>query len=79
MSSYIAIVLICAASQGQDACTERTAIDAMSTKVRSEVACTMGWQEIIARSALRHELGSTTYLKTVCRRMAPLKNTPPAN
>ncbi len=32
-------------------------------------ACTNGWQEIIARTDLRDEVGRTSYLKTECRRV----------
>ncbi|MDQ0467131.1 hypothetical protein [Labrys wisconsinensis] len=69
MGSYFAIVLICASTLARDACNEKTAADVLSIKVASELACTQGWQEIVARSALNQQLGSTSYLKTVCRRV----------
>jgi len=76
MGSYLAIVLICASTLAQDACNEKTAADVLSIKVSSELACTQGWQEVIARSALNQQLGSASYLKTICRRM--VRALPPA-
>ena len=35
----------------------------------NELGCTNGWQEIIARTDLRDEVGKTSYLKTECRRV----------
>lgn len=67
MASYTAIVLICLKSVAPSDCTEKTAIDVLSAKVGSELRCTMGWQEIIARSSLRDGVGDTSYVKTVCR------------
>jgi hypothetical protein len=67
MASYMAIVLVCLKSVAQEECDEKTAIDMLSTRVSSELRCTMGWQEIIARTSLRDGLGTTSYLKTVCR------------
>ncbi len=70
MSAYAAIILVCLSSVTPDACDESTALDILSTRVSSELACTMGWQEVIARSVLKDGIGSTTYLKTVCRKLA---------
>ena len=67
MASYTAIVLICLKSVAPADCTEKSAIDMLSAKGRSELRCTMGWQEIIARSSLRDGIGETSYVKTVCR------------
>jgi len=67
MASYTAIVLICLKSVAPADCDERSAIDVLSTVVDSELHCTMGWQEVVARSSLRDGIGDTSYLKTVCR------------
>ena len=45
------------------------AVDVLSNEVGSELDCTMGWQEVIGRSALRSEVGRTAYVKTLCRRL----------
>ncbi|HTY70747.1 MAG TPA: hypothetical protein VMH36_29125 [Alphaproteobacteria bacterium] len=68
MNGFVAIILVCLNSTPADRCTEETAADVMSTVVRSELQCTMGWQEVVGRSALRDEIGKTAYVKTICRR-----------
>lgn len=68
MASFTAIVLVCLLPVAPDGCDERTAVDVMSTSVASELGCTSGWQEIIARGSLREGLGDKLYLKTLCRR-----------
>ena len=68
MNGFVAIILVCLNSTPPDRCTEETAADVMSTIVRSELQCTMGWQEVVGRSALRDEIGKTAYVKTICRR-----------
>jgi hypothetical protein len=45
-----------------------TAADVLSTGVENELSCVMGWQDVVARSALAREVGSTVYVKTLCRR-----------
>lgn len=70
MSDFAAIILICIKSVTQDACDETNALDVLSRRVSSELQCTMGWQEVIARGALREGLASDTYIKTVCRRIS---------
>lgn len=69
MNGFAAIILVCLRSVATDACDETNAIDILSTRVASEMQCTMGWQEVIARGALRDGLGTDSYLKTVCRRL----------
>jgi hypothetical protein len=51
----------------------------MSTGVESELSCVMGWQDVVARSALAAEVGRTAYVKTLCRRadIAPAKQGAP--
>lgn len=74
MASFVAIVLVCLKPVSPEACDEKTAVDYMSTTVSSELRCTMGWQEVIASTALREGIGTTTYLKTICR---PVRERPP--
>ena len=71
MDAFAAVILICATTVAAPDCNESNALDVLSRTVSSELACTMGWQEVIARSDLKDGLGSDTYLKTVCRRVRP--------
>jgi hypothetical protein len=41
----------------------------ISTRVESEFACMRGWQEAVARGALREGIGDTLYIKTLCRKI----------
>jgi len=68
MQDFIAIVLICQMSLPQDACTETTARDVMSVHVDSELGCSSGWQDIVARSAFADDVGKSAYVNTACRR-----------
>jgi hypothetical protein len=70
MSPFIAIILICLKTVAPAACDETTAADVLSTGVENELSCVMGWQDVIARSALAHEIGKTAYVKTLCRRVS---------
>jgi hypothetical protein len=76
MNGFVAIVLICLNTVPQKACTEETASDVLSTVVDSELDCNFGWQEIVGRSPLAGRIGSTAYVKTLCRR-APDGTGPP--
>ena len=69
MNSFIAVVLVCANALAQEACTDDQAIEVRKVRVENELGCTNGWQEIIARTDLREEVGKTAYLKTECRRV----------
>lgn len=71
MDAFAAVILICARTVAAPDCNETNALDVLSRTVHSELACTMGWQEVIARSNLQDGLGSDTYLKTLCRRVRP--------
>jgi len=71
MDGFVAVILVCLNSTPADRCTEETAADVMSTIVSSELRCTMGWQEVVGRSALRDDIGKTAYVKTICRRDQP--------
>lgn len=71
MNDFIAIALICQISVPPESCTAETARDVMSVRVDSEVACTWGWQDVIARSAFADDIGKTAYIKTECRRAPP--------
>ena len=68
MYPFVAVILICLNSVAAEACDETTATDVMSNGVESELSCVMGWQDVVARSALAHEIGRTAYVKTLCRR-----------
>ncbi len=68
MNEFVAVILICMNSTPADQCDEKTAIDVMSTVVENELGCATGWQDVIARSALREDIGKDTYVRTICRR-----------
>ena len=68
MDSFAAIVLVCLKTVAPAACDEGNAVDVLSVRVANEIQCTVGWQEVIARSSLGEDVGTTTYLKTLCRR-----------
>jgi len=68
MSPFVAIILICLNTVAPAACDETTAADVLSTDVENELSCVMGWQDVVARSALAGEIGRTAYVKTLCRR-----------
>jgi hypothetical protein len=68
MNPFVAVILICLNSVASEACNEGTAADVLSTGVENELSCVMGWQDVIARSALAGEIGRTAYIKTLCRR-----------
>ncbi len=75
MNPFIAVILICLDTVATEACDETTAADVMSTGVENELSCVMGWQDVVARSALAAEIGRNAYVKTLCRRadIAPAK------
>jgi hypothetical protein len=75
MDRFVAIILICFSSIPREECTEENAADVIADEVRSELDCTMGWQEDVGRSALRDEVGRSAYVKTLCRR-APAEADP---
>ncbi len=68
MNPFIAVILICLKTVAPAACNETTAADVLSTGVENELNCVMGWQDVVAHSALAHEIGKTAYVKTLCRR-----------
>ena len=69
MNAFIAVVLVCANTIPQPECTDDKAQEVRKVRVANELGCTGGWQEIIARTDLRDEVGKTSYLKTECRRV----------
>ena len=71
MTEFVAIILIFLNSVAIEQCDERTAADVMSTVVENELGCASGWQDVIARSPLGREVGTTAYVRTICRRQAP--------
>ncbi|HWK46284.1 MAG TPA: hypothetical protein VNT30_16305 [Stellaceae bacterium] len=68
MNEFVAVILICMNSVATDQCTEQTASDLMSKVVQNELGCATGWQEVIARSPLSKEVGTSSYVRTLCRR-----------
>jgi hypothetical protein len=68
MNPFVAVILICLNTVAQEACDETTAADVVSAGVENELSCVMGWQDVVARSALAGEIGRTAYLKTLSRR-----------
>jgi len=66
---FIAVVLVCANGIAQEACTDDQALEVRKVRVSNELGCATGWQEIIARTDLREDIGKTAYLKTECRRV----------
>jgi hypothetical protein len=68
MSAFTAVILVCQLSTPPQACDESRAIDVISTHVTNQFACVQGWQESVARGALREGVGETLYVKTICRR-----------
>jgi hypothetical protein len=68
MTVFTALVLVCQLSTPPQSCDESRAIDVISTRVESEFACMRGFQESMARGALREGLGETVYMKTQCVR-----------
>ena len=68
MNPFVAVILICLNAIAPENCDETTAADVLSTSVENELSCVMGWQDVIARSALANEIGRTAYVKTLCRR-----------
>ncbi len=76
MDRFIGVILICLNTVAPEACDEATAADVLANEVRSELDCTMGWQEVTSRSALRNEVGRTAYVKTLCRRVRERKEGP---
>jgi hypothetical protein len=69
MSFFTAVVLVCQLSTTPTGvCDESNAIDVISTHVNSELGCSLGWQEIIARGSLKEDMDKDLYVKTICRR-----------
>jgi len=68
MNPFTAVILICLNTVAPEACDETTATDVMATGVENELSCVMGWQDVVAHSALAAEVGRTAYVKTLCRR-----------
>ena len=69
MPFFTAVVLVCQLSTTPaSVCNENNAIDMISTSVNSELGCSHGWQEMIARGSLKEDLDKGFYLKTLCHR-----------
>ena len=68
MDEFVAVILICLKSIPAEQCDDKTALDVQSTVVQNELGCLTGWQESIARSSLRKDIGVTAYVTTRCER-----------
>ena len=68
MPGFQAIILVCLASIPVSECNETTATDVLSKRVANELSCVMGWQDVIAQSAVAVDVGEQTYVRTLCRR-----------
>jgi hypothetical protein len=62
MNPFVAVILICLNTVAPEACDETTAADVLSAGVENELSCVMGWQDVVARSALAAEIGRTAYM-----------------
>jgi hypothetical protein len=65
---FTAILLVCSLPVASASCNEASAVDLISMGVASELGCTHGFQEMIARGGLRNGIGERFYIKTLCRR-----------
>lgn len=77
MNPFTAVILICLNTIAPEKCDETTAADVISNGVENELSCVMGWQDVVARSALASEVGRTAYVKTLCRRGAASERSGP--
>jgi hypothetical protein len=68
MGGFQAIILICVIAVPPDQCNEDTAADVLSVHVASELGCVTGWEDVLARSSLYSDVGTTAYVRTLCRR-----------
>ena len=68
MDEFVAVILICLNTVPVDQCDDKTALDLQSTVVQNELGCVTGWQDVIARSSLRKDIGVTAYVRTRCER-----------
>ncbi|MGH6960038.1 MAG: hypothetical protein ACREE7_06115 [Dongiaceae bacterium] len=48
----------------------------MSIGAESELTCTNGWQDVVAGSTFADRIGSTAYVRTLCKRR-PAESAPP--
>jgi hypothetical protein len=78
VNPFVAVILICLNTVVPETCDETTAVDVLSSGVENELSCVMGWQDVVARSALAAEIGRTAYVKTLCRRAGGDPNKPRA-
>lgn len=68
MNEFTAILLICLLGTPVDRCNEATAVDVLSHGVSNEMQCAFGWQELAAHLAEGQDIGTATYVRTLCRR-----------
>ena len=70
---FTAIILVCALPVSPGSCDESSAFDVVSTHVASELGCTKGWQEFVARGSLSDGIGEKFYIRTRFRRNGPMR------
>jgi len=68
VSPFVAVILVCLDTMAPAACSETTAVDVLAIGVENELGCATGWQDVVARSAVARGVGTTAYVKTLCRR-----------
>lgn len=71
MTGFAAIILICLSTVPVADCDQSNAVEVRSIRVDNELGCYYGWQEVIARGPQGREVGTETYLKTLCERIKP--------
>jgi hypothetical protein len=76
VNPFVAVILVCLNTVLAAACDEKTAADVLSNGVPNELSCVMGWQDVIAGSALASQIGKTAYVKTLCRRRSTTREAP---
>ena len=68
MNEFVATLLVCLLGTPVDQCDEASAVDVLSHLVTNELQCAVGWQELAAQIAEGQDIGTVTYVRTLCRR-----------
>lgn len=68
MPGFTATLLVCLIATPIDQCDTRTAVGIVSRHVDNELYCASGWQELAAHLAEGQDIGTRTYVRTLCRR-----------
>jgi hypothetical protein len=59
VNPFVGTILIYLNTVPPHSCNETPAADVLSNEVENELACIMGWQDVVARSVLAREIGKT--------------------